>query len=57
MDRWNDDSSISKDDLVKDVRTRVLHCMKAGLVYPYTTFYSLQQSDVLAYRGNDDTPL
>jgi hypothetical protein len=47
MDRWVEDESITKAEMVKDIRTQLLGCMRAGLVHPYTTFYSIEASTVV----------
>ena len=48
IDRWECDECVTKQDMARDVRTRLLMCMRAGLVHPFTSFYSLEASTVLA---------
>ena len=48
MDKWNMDDAVTKEDMTRDLRTRLLQCMRAGLVHPFTTFYSLEASSVVS---------
>lgn len=47
VDRWNSNAEVTKDEMAREVRTSLLRCMRAGLVHPFTTFYSLEASTVL----------
>lgn len=47
IDKWQVDDSVTKQDIARDTRTQLLMCMRAGLVHPFTTFYSLEASSVL----------
>lgn len=47
IDRWQVDENVTKQDIARDTRTQLLTCMRAGLVHPFTTFYSLEPSTVL----------
>ena len=46
IDKWEKDDDITKQDMAKDTRTQLLVAMRAGLVHPFTTFYSLEASTV-----------
>jgi hypothetical protein len=48
LDKWSQDESVSKEDVINGTKTRLLWCMRAGLVHPFTTFYSLEASTVVA---------
>lgn len=48
MDRWERDDEVSKEEMCKNIRTSVLKCMRAGMVHPFTTFYSLEASTVMS---------
>ena len=48
MDRWVKDDDVNKEEMAKNVRTSVLKCMRAGMVHPFTTFYSLESSTVMS---------
>jgi hypothetical protein len=50
IDRWECDEGVTKQDMARDVRTRLLICMRAGLVHPFASFYSLEASTVLDTR-------
>lgn len=57
IDRWDGDKDTSKHDMARDVRTRLLTAMRAGMVHPYTSFYSLEASTVMwsgvPYKGGE----
>lgn len=52
IDRWSEDDEVTKLDMARDARTRLLQCMRAGLVHPFTTFYSLEAATVVSRGGN-----
>jgi hypothetical protein len=54
MQRWESDDAVSKEDMCRSIRTSVLKCMRAGLVHPFTTFYSLEASTVMQRPGVRD---
>lgn len=47
LDKWEKDDSMTKTETVNEVRTHILRCVRAGLVHPFTSFYSLEASTVL----------
>lgn len=56
IDRWESDEGVSKEDMARDIRTRLLLCMRAGLVHPFTSFYSLEASTVLETPKDEPLP-
>lgn len=48
IDKWTEDEDVTKLDMARDARTRLLQCMRAGMVHPFTTFYSLEAATVLS---------
>lgn len=48
IDKWNNDDSVSKSDMARDIRTELLMGMRAAMVHPFTTFYSLEASTVMS---------
>jgi TATA-binding protein-associated factor Taf7 len=56
MDQWAADPRISKDDFLKDMRTQILLLLKDGMVYPYMTFYGLEESTVFYCEGEKQSP-
>lgn len=54
MDGWEQNEEVSKLDMVKSIRSRILHCMRAGLVHPFTSFYSLEASTVVSGTAAKD---
>lgn len=55
MDKWAADPSISKDDFLKDMRTKILLLLKDGMVYPYMTFYGLEESTVFTQESQQES--
>ena len=51
LDRWEKDNDVDKSDMAKHVRTHLLKCMRAALVHPFTSFYSLEASTVVHQEG------
>jgi cytosine/adenosine deaminase-related metal-dependent hydrolase len=45
---WAEDGCVTKEDVIKGTRTRVLQCMRAGLTHPFTSFYSIEFPNVSA---------
>lgn len=48
IDRWEIDEEVTKKDMAMGSRTKILMAMRAGMVHPFTTFYSLEASSVLS---------
>ena len=48
IDRFESDDSVTKSDMARDIRTKLLMAMRSAMVYPYTSFYSLQASTVMS---------
>jgi hypothetical protein len=48
IDRWNNDDDVSKSDMARDIRTELLMGMRAAMVHPFTSFYSLEASTVMS---------
>jgi hypothetical protein len=46
IDRWENDEEVTKKDMAMGSRTKILMAMRAGMVHPFTTFYSLDASTV-----------
>lgn len=48
MDKWNADDQVTKEDVIKDVRTELLKILQLGTVYPHMAYFSLEPSSVKA---------
>lgn len=48
MDKWKEDSQVSKVDMAKDIRTELLRILQLGTVYPYMHYFSIEPSTVKA---------
>lgn len=52
IDRWESDEEVTKKDMAMGSRTKILMAMRAGMVHPFTTFYSLDASTVMNNSGS-----
>lgn len=51
--KWSEDPNMTKEDVINGVRTSLLQCMRAGLVHPFTTFYSVEMSTTLSNESHE----
>ena len=48
IDRWENNEEVTKKDMAMGSRTAILMAMRAGMVHPFTTFYSLDAATVVS---------
>lgn len=52
LSAWTNNPAMTKDDVIKATRTHLLQCMRAGLMHPFTSFYSVEVSSVHTNNNN-----